>query len=214
MSDEATDPVLAELQSYEDAGELIPGAAAKLAPIFSAGLRGLPAHMIAETIAKRLESDFGKQHRNPAHAPAEGQTALRQVLGRYAGRLANGQETADRLAGEWGAELATMPPAKLAAEVTRRLADYRNNPDLKTSRPIPASEQRLVDLIFREFPEASSPGALARELSMELANASEDLVRRRLAFKLGLPADDPRRKAAPSKAAAGSSPKPSHRSRL
>ncbi len=205
-SDPVEEMVRAELQAYERTGELVPGAADALLVTMKAGLHagtstGTADH-VAEHVAKRLELPANARYRNPEHAaptaPNGGEASpLRRVLNRYADRLAPG--AVDTLATQWAADTARLTkPGQLEAEVTRRLADWRNNPHLAVAHkheapPHVARLSAMLDLHFGDRPEGDRL-KVGRALEKEALRSSGDQrhLIKMAAHQLGLPRDDPR----------------------
>ena len=187
--------VTAEVAKYGD--ELVPGAAEKLGAIW-ASLGTLGADKRAEQVAKNMEGEFAGRYRDPEKVAAKLANGadpgpLRRALARNADRLAPG--AVDALAGQLAHQVAGKRPHEVAGFVERFLASRDAHPHLAVRPELPAHEQRLTDLLYRNFSQEMSHGQIAeiaRDNRGQLRGLDDKRVVEMVGRTLRLSAADPR----------------------
>jgi hypothetical protein len=187
-----TEVVTADLKRYP---ELVEGAAESLGAVWN-GLGTMPADRRAEEISRRLDQPFAAKFRNPEHvggklANGADPSPLRRALERNADRLAPG--AVDVLAGHLAARVAGKGAAEIAGEVERFLGGREAHTFLAVRPEPPAHEQRIDDILRRNFPGELSSDQVARMVKdRKLSALSEPQIVGAVARTLRLPASDHR----------------------
>jgi hypothetical protein len=188
--------VEADLQKYP---ELLPGAAKMLAGAWGSTLGTMPRELRAEELEKRMAGPLAARYRNPEYvAPTlEGggtPSTLRQILTRQADRLGTG--AIDKLM----ISLAPQTNGKAAPAVARIVEQFLGSRDahehLAVRPELPEHEQRIIDLLYRNFAQELSHeeiARLARDKSGQFRSRDDKMVIAMVGkWTLRLPDTDPR----------------------